>query len=68
MSDAYAKVDCSFVCVTGKAVLIDIGGDEHWVPRSCVHGADETRLDTLSYGDEVELRIFQWLCELDGLL
>ena len=66
MSDAYVKIDCLIVKVTPKAVLIDVNGSEHWVPRSCIHGGDEIRLDALHVDDEVELKIFQWIAEREG--
>ena len=68
MSERYAKIDCVIVRVTQKAVLIDVNGHETWVGRSCIHGGDERRLDSLDPGDEVTLQIFQWLCENEGLL
>ena len=68
MADNYVEIDCMFVRSTLKAVLIDIGGDEFWVPRSCIHGGDEIRIPSLDSGDEVTLKIFQWFAEKEGLL
>ena len=67
MSDTYAKIDCVFVRCTSKAVLITANEGEHWIPRSCIHGADEQTLDDASYGDEINLRIFEWLADRDDL-
>jgi len=67
MSDTYVTIDCIFIRCTEKAVLIDVDGDEHWVPRSCIHGADERLLDQTNYGDEINLRVWEWLADRDGL-
>ena len=67
MSDTYVTIDCMFIRATEKAVLIDVDGGEHWIPRSCIHGADERRLDALNYGDAIELRIFEWVAEREQI-
>lgn len=67
MSDTYVPITCNFIRLTEKAVLINVEGSDHWVPRSCIHGADEIRLGDLLYDDEVTLRIFQWLVDRDCL-
>lgn len=47
---------------TGKAVLVVIEGDEHWIPRSvCLDG------DALETGDE-DLIVADWWLEKEGLL
>ena len=63
MSDTYVPIVCNFIRLTEKAVLINVEGDEHWVPRSCIHGGDECRLRDLLYDDEVTLKIFLWLVD-----
>ena len=68
MSDNYAKIDCIFICLTGAAVCIDVNGDKHWIPRSCIHGADEIRLRDCDEGDELCLRVFEWKLEQEDLL
>lgn len=67
-SEDYCKIDCIFVRLSGGAVLIDVSGDKHWIPRSCIHGADEIRLRDCDEGDELCLRIFEWLCEKESLV
>ena len=67
MSDEYITVDCIFIRCTAKAVLIDVDGNTHWIPRSCIHGADERLLDRTCEGDEINLQIFEWLVEREGL-
>ena len=68
MSDTYITISCKFIRCTMLAVLIDVDGDEHWIPRSCIHGADERLLDDTHCDDEINLRIFQWIAERDCLL
>lgn len=41
---------------TQKAVLFSIGGDEHWVPKSCIYSVD---------GREAQLAT--WFAEKEGL-
>ena len=69
MSESYVKIDCTLARnPTEKAVCIDVGGDQHWIPRSCIHGADERRLDDLAVGDEIELQVFEWIAAKEGLI
>ncbi len=66
--DNYVKIDCKILRVTTKAVRIDVDGSEVWIPRSCVHGADERGLDQFNQGDEAMLRIFEWIAKVEGLV
>ena len=68
MSDTYAKIDCVFVRCTDKAVLVRVNDNVTWIPRSCIHGADERTLDSADNGEEMNLRIFAWVAERDGFL
>ena len=66
--DPYEKVGCKVLGVRPKAVQIE---DEHgaivWVPRSCLHGADDRLLDD-SVGVDMDLRIRRWFAEKEGLI
>lgn len=70
MSDGedYVRIRGRVMEVRPKAVLFAIGrsvprGD--WVPRSCIHGADDRMLDSKLWrsGEETTLRIFKWKAE-----
>ena len=70
-ADKYVTISCIIMKdPTAKAVLIrGIDGDaEVWVPRSLIHGADETALDKFEIGQEIELRIFEWAARDRGLI
>lgn len=66
--DPYAKIDCKVLKVTAKAVQVEgESGDAVWIPRSCLHGADDTRIDD-AVGDDVELKIRAWVAKREGLI
>ena len=66
--DPYITLSCKVLKVTEKAVHIeDESGTQCWVPRSCVHGGDDGRLDD-SIGDDIELKVRRWFAEKEGLL
>lgn len=55
-------IDAEITRATGKAVLVTIDGDEHWIPRSvCLDG------DALDVGD-ADLIVADWWLEKEGLL
>lgn len=62
--DTYVRVSGFLIARTTKAVKIN----DDWIPRSCIHGADERLLDKHDIGDEIELRMFEWIAERSGLL
>lgn len=39
-----------------------------WIPRACIHGADEREIDKHENGDEIQLRMFEWVAEREGFL
>jgi hypothetical protein len=66
--DDYVPVTATLRRVTGKAVLLAGEDGECWIPRSCINGADERALDSLSLDEEVTLRMFEWIAEREGLI
>lgn len=71
MSDEYVTVSVKLKARTAKAVLLDVGDTVSrgaWVPRSCLHGADDQRIDKAHLDDELELRVREWIAEREGLL
>lgn len=70
MSDeSYTPVTCRLARIEPKSVWITVGsaGREVNVPRTLIHGADETRLDGLLEGTKLDLRIFTWKAQQLGL-
>lgn len=71
MSDDYVTVSVKLKARTKKAVMLSVGDTVErgaWVPRSCLHGADDKKVDEADIDDEMELRIMEWIAEREGLL
>lgn len=59
---AQTTVNAEIKRTTDKAVLIEVDGEDHWVPRSvCLDG------DALAVGDD-DLIVADWWLEKEGLL
>lgn len=62
-TDDYVSIDCEIVRVTSRAVLIEVEDDfdteEHWIPRSLIHGGDDSALEK-SVGNKMQIRMFRW--------
>lgn len=57
-----ANVHCK--AVTAKAILVEIDGDDHWIPQSVVHDdSDVYQID--DYGDLV---VHYWFAQKNNLL
>ena len=54
------------VCLreTAKAILVEIDGDEVWIPKSVIHDDSEVSAG----GDEGDLVVAQWFAEREGLI
>ncbi len=67
-------VKCKFLKETEKAVLIEVDGDEAWIPKSQVDDAyaEGSSLvfswDELERGDAITIVIPEWLAEDKGLI
>lgn len=48
---------------TDKALLVEIDGDEHWIPKSQIDDDSEVYQE----GDEGELVVSMWLAEQKGI-
>lgn len=71
MSDEYVGVTAKLRARTAKAVLLDVGDGVSrgaWVPRSCLHGADDSTIDAVAIDDEVTVRVREWIAEREGLI
>lgn len=70
MSDAYVGVTVILRARTAKGVKLSPAADEDhsaWIARSCLHGADDSALDAVAIGDEISLRMFEWVARKEGL-
>lgn len=65
MSKGVRFEDCTAVRETEKALLIEIEGTEHWVPKAVIHADSEVfDADDNSEGDLV---LEEWFAEKEGL-
>lgn len=58
--------DCRVLKATEKALLIDIEGEEHWIPQSVVHEDSEVFDD--EDNSEGMLVLQEWFAEREGLI
>ena len=61
----YTTVSVEVVEVRERSVLLDRDGDEQFVPRSLVHGADDRRLEDMA-GEVMDVRVVTWKAEALG--
>lgn len=69
--DEYVTVTCTLAARTDKAVLLHANSDSGgggWVPRSCLHFMSDKSVSNASIGDELELRVMEWVVEEKGLM
>jgi len=59
---------CEAVCIaeTPQALMVEIDGDEYWIPKSQIH--DDSEVYNNDDGSEGELVITGWLAKEKGLL
>lgn len=71
MGDGYVQVTATLRACRPKAVLLAIGEDVPrgaWVPRSCIHGADDRSLDRVAPGSAITIQVREWIAEREGLI
>lgn len=56
--------DVLCIAETDEAILVEIDGDQHWIPQSQVNDDSEV----WSKGDEGTLIITRWIAEKKGLV
>jgi hypothetical protein len=57
------ETDCEVVHETDEALLLNIDGDEHWVPKACIDNSDD-----LEVGEEATAEIHEWFAIEKGLV
>lgn len=50
---------------TAAAILVEVDGEEHWIPRSQLHERDN---EVTEEGDEGDLVVAEWLALDKGLV
>jgi hypothetical protein len=68
MSDNYIVVHGTLKRSTTKAILIEVGDVEAWVPRSCCHFSTDRFVDDMTLGEEAEFKIMEWVAEKNGFI
>lgn len=68
--DDYVVVSARFISASQKAVFIqpEDAPAPIWVPRSCLHAADDRAIDGFDTGYEIEFRVREWLAKREGLI
>jgi len=61
----YSPVEVVIVAITDRAVLINDGTSETWVPKSLI---DEDDVDDLVQGSYQEINVQDWFLEKEGIL
>jgi hypothetical protein len=66
----YRAVTTRFRALRPNSVLVDapasFKGATVWLPRSLVHGADDSALERMSAGQEFTFRLMDWKAEEVG--
>ena len=63
MSNTIRIDDVTIKKATPRAVLVDIDGDEYWIPQSQIHDDSEVWRE----GDNGLLVISEWFAEKEGI-
>lgn len=69
--DGYVRVTARLRDLRPKAALLAQGDAVPrgaWIPRSCIHGADDRLLDRVAPGSEITIQIREWIAEREGLI
>ena len=67
MSDKTLRIeDAEVKYESEKALLVDIDGDEHWIPKSQVH--DDSEVYSKETSGDGALIISEWIAKQKGLL
>lgn len=71
MSEAYITIPVIVRGRTAKGVkLSPVAEPDHaaWIGRSCIHGADDMEIDACKIGDELDVRMFDWVARKEGFV
>lgn len=71
MNDSYRTVTCTLRQRRASAIMVEVKNRPGWhsIPRSCLHGADDLKLDrgALEIDSEITIRVQDWKAEQEGL-
>ncbi len=60
---SYEIWTATYVSRTPKAILLDFGHVERWVPRSCLSEESLAEIDDFESGDTAEFEIVEWFAD-----
>ena len=66
-SDEYLIVEAILVARTSGAIKVATKQGDWWIPRSCLHGADDIKAGVALLGYNFVFRLRAWKCEEIGL-
>ena len=69
--DEYVTVVAILKARTRKAVLLDVGVEVErgaWIPRSCLHAANDREIDAAAIDSEVTVQVREWIANREGLV
>lgn len=64
-TEGWEYIACEIKIITAKAVMINDGARDAWIPRSQIEDPDPEDLDV---GQHVELLLPEWLAKNKGLI
>jgi len=68
IEEGWVEIKGLFVHVTDDAVLIQIDKERVWIPRSQIDEDDNAVLVDHDRGDEIEIKIKEWIAVEKGLV
>ena len=61
-----ATVEGEYLHQTDDAILLEIEGDEYWIPKSLIENL--SMVDGVVQGEEVAIELPTWFAEKEGVL
>ena len=69
--EEYCTLEVVVEAIRDASVLIHLASDEQvtaWIPRSCIHFVSDRALSSAHNGDQMEMRIMEWVATKKGLI
>lgn len=61
--DRYEAISVTVTTITGKAILINDGTKDCWIPKSLIEDPDD-----LVHGEVTEINVQEWFLQKEGLI
>ena len=66
--DEYVTITATLTARTDRAAQLSNSDAIGWVPRSCMHFMSDKAVAEAAIGDELELRIMEWIADERGFI